>query len=199
MSNQVVFPCQSCGASLSADSSANSVQCQFCGSTSAVPAALRESAPSVSAYGTPSGAASALGFGGDRSKLAAIGDAVRAGDKALAMRLYQEQFGADQPTAQQVVDQLAAGQSVRVGTTASGQPEYLQVSQMAPSAPYYVPMMMPAIPDSNRIFRGVMGFNIAITLAIFAFSACIVVFVFLAIGLAFVPALFGGLAPFFSR
>ena len=199
MSNQVVFPCPSCGASLSADSSANSVQCQFCGSTSAVPAGLRDSAPSVSAYGTPSGSASGLGFGGDRSKLAAIGDAVRAGDKALAMRLFQEQFGADQPTAQQVVDQLAAGQSVLVGNTANGQPEYLQVSQTAPAAPYYVPMMTPAIPDTNRIFRGVMGFNIAITVAIFAFTGCIVGFVFLAVGLAFVPALFGGLAPFFGR
>jgi len=164
-----------------------------------VPAALRESAPSSPAFGTPSGAASGLGFGGDRSKLGAIGDAVRAGDKTLAMRLYQEQFGADQPTAQQVVDQLAAGQSVLVGNTANGLPEYLQVSQTAPAAPYYVPMMTTAIPDANRVFRGVMGFNIALTVAIFAFTACIVGFVFLAVGLAFVPALYAGLAPFFGR
>jgi hypothetical protein len=201
MSKQVVFPCPQCGATLSVDSSAGSVQCQFCGSTAAVPAALRDSAPSIPSYSPYAAPAptSGLAFGGDRSKLAAIGDAVRSGDKGLAIRLYQEQFGVDQPTAAQVVDQLAAGQSVLVGTMANGLPEYLQVSQVAPAAPYYVPMMTPVMPDANRIFRGVMGFNIAITLAIFAFSACIVVFVFLAIGLAFVPAMFGGLAPFFSR
>ena len=137
MSNQLVFPCPSCGASLSVDSSASSVQCQFCGSSAAVPASLRRSSPSNAPYAAPA--------------------------------------------------------------PASGLPEYPQILQVAPAAPYYTPMMTPAIPDTNRIFRGVMGFNIAITLAIFAFSACIVVCVFLAIGLAFVPALFGGLAPFFSR
>ena len=203
MSKQVVFACPSCGASLSADSSASSVQCQFCGSSAAVPAALRDNAASSPAYAplpyAAPAASSGLAFGGDRSRLAAIGDAVRAGDKALAIRLYQEQFGADQPTAQQVVDQLSAGQSVLVGNAVNGLPEYLQVSQTAPAAPYFVPMMTPAIPDTNRIFKGVMGFNIALTLGIFAFTACIIVFVFAAVGLAFVPALFGGLAPFLGR
>ena len=198
MSKQVVFPCPSCGATLSADSSSASVQCQFCGNTAAVPAALRDSVPSAPSYSVPATPLSDTDFGGDRTRLKAIGDAVRAGDKTLAIRLYQEQFGADQPSAQQAVDQLAAGQSVRVGTTANGLPEYLDVLPTAPSAPYFVPMMQPAIPDTNRVFRGVMGFNIALTLAIFAFTACIIVFVFAAVGMAFVPFL-GGLAPFFGR
>ncbi len=164
-----------------------------------VPAALRDSAPSSPAYTIPTPlSANGLDLGGDRTRLAAIGDAVRAGDKSLAVRLYQEQFGADAPSAQQAVDQLAAGQSVLVGTMANGMPEYLQVSQVAPSAPYVVPMMTPTMPDTNRIFRGVMGCNIAQTLGIFACTACMIVFVFAAGGLAFVPFL-GGLAPFFGR
>ena len=64
MSKEVVFACPSCGASLSADSGASSVQCQFCGNTAAVPAALRDSAPAYkpTAYAPPA-AASGFGFG----------------------------------------------------------------------------------------------------------------------------------------
>jgi DNA-directed RNA polymerase subunit RPC12/RpoP len=202
MPRQVVFPCSSCGASLSVDENASTAQCQFCGSTVAVPQALRGSAPiGSSTYGTPNPGPGTAGpgFGTDQSQLGAIGDAVRAGNKSEAARLYQARFGVGQMEAQRVVEQLAAGQSVQVGTTATGMPEYLQVSPVAPSAPYYVPMMTPVIPDANRIFRGVMGFNIALTIGIFLFTACIIVFVFVAVGLAFVPALFGGLGPLFNR
>jgi hypothetical protein len=68
----------------------------------------------------------------------------------------------------------------------------------APPAPYYVPMMTPVVPDTNRIFRGVMGLNIFITLAVFAFTGCIILYVFVAIGLALVPGLFG-LGQIFSQ
>ena len=202
MPRQIVCSCSSCGASLSVDESASTAQCQFCGSTVAVPASLLGKAQSSQpSYGLPNLGTSAAGpgFGTDRTKLAAIGDAVRAGNKGEAARLYQAQFGVSPTEAQRVVEQLAAGQSVQVGTTATGMPEYLQVAPAAPAAPYYVPMMTPVIPDTNRIFRGVMGFNIALTLGIFLFTACIIVFVFLAVGLAFVPALFGGLGPLFHR
>jgi predicted RNA-binding Zn-ribbon protein involved in translation (DUF1610 family) len=202
MPRQIVFPCSSCGASLSVDESASTAQCQFCGSTVAVPQSLRSNTPPGNPpYGPPNPdtGAAGPGFGPNETKLAAIGDAVRAGNKSQAARLYQEQFGVGQTEAQRVVEQLAAGQSVQVGTTAMGMPEYLQVSPMAPAAPYYVPVMTPLIPDTNRIFRGVMGFNIALTVGIFLFTGCIIVFVFLAVGLAFVPALFGGLGPLFNR
>ena len=195
MPQQVVFPCPSCGASLSAEAGASTAQCQFCGSTVSVPNAMRgQPAAASTPYGAP-----ARNTGTDRTKLAAIGDAVRAGNTSEAIRLYREQFSVSQTEAQQAVSQLAAGQSVVVGTLDNGMPEYLQVSPVAPAAPYYVPMMSPAIPDGNRIFRGVMGFNIALTLAIFGFTACIFLFVFLAVGLAFVPAIFGGLGPLFGR
>ena len=195
MPQQVVFPCPSCGASLSVEAGASIAQCQFCGSTVSVPNNLRgQAAASSTPYSSPG-----LNYGTDRTKLAAIGDAVRAGNTTEAIRLYREQFSVSQTEAQQAVSQLAAGQSVVVGTLPNGMPEYLQVSQVAPAAPYYVPVMSPAIPDGNRIFRGVMGFNIALTLAIFGFTACIFLFVFLAVGLAFVPAIFGGLGPLFGR
>jgi hypothetical protein len=194
MPQQVVFPCPSCGASLSVEQGASIAQCQFCGSTVSVPKEMRGPAAGYSPYAAPG-----LNNGTDRTKLAAIGDAVRAGNTTEAIRLYREQFSVSQTEAQQAVNQLAAGQSVRVGTLDNGMPEYLQVSQVAPAAPYYVPVMGPVIPDGNRIFRGVMGFNIALTVAIFGFTACIFIFVFLAVGLAFVPAIFGGLGPLFGR
>jgi hypothetical protein len=56
---------------------------------------------------------------------------------------------------------------------------------------YYVPMMSPVMPDTNRIWRGVMGLNIAITLGIFAFTGCTILFVFLVIGLTVFPSLWG--------
>jgi len=197
MPQQVVFPCPSCGASLSVDSGAATAQCQFCGSTVRVPSELRTpAAASSSSYG-----ASPLSAGTDRTQLAAIGYAVRAGNTPEAIRLYRAQFSVSQTDAQQAVSQLAAGQSVMVGTQDNGMPEYLQVSQVAPAAPYYVPMMAPVpnMPDGNKIFRGVMGFNIALTLAIFGFTACIFLFVFLAVGLAFVPAIFSGFGPLFGH
>jgi hypothetical protein len=193
---QIVFSCPNCGASQSVDDSASSTQCQFCGNTIAVPAALRGAGPQPSspyASGTPASGAAGVDSGHDQTKLAAIGDAVRAGNKAEAARLYRETFGGGLAAAQQAVDKLAAGQEILVGTTAMGAPEYLQVSTVAPAAPYayYAPMMTPVMPDTNRIWRGVMGFNIAITLAIFAFTGCIILFVFLAVGLALFPGLLG--------
>ena len=195
MPQQLVFPCPSCGASLSVEAGASTVQCQFCGTTAAIPKDLRgQATPSNPPYSPPG-----LNYGTDRTQLAAMGDAVRAGNTAEAIRLYQAQFSVGQAEAQQAVSQLAAGQRVMVGTLDNGMPEYLQVSQVAPAAPYYVPVMSPALPDGNKIFRGVMGFNIALTVAIFGFTACIFVFVFAAVGLAFMPALFGGLGPLFGR
>jgi hypothetical protein len=135
MPQQLVFPCPSCGASLSADPSANTVQCQFCGTTSAIPPALRSRSETPLSPDLPPAASS-----------------------------YYPGQPADSPP---------------------------------PAAPYYVPMMTPAIPDGNKIFKGVMGFNIALTLAIFGFTACIFLFVFAAVGLAFVPFFgsFGSLFP----
>jgi hypothetical protein len=134
-----------------------------------------------------------IDYGHARTKLAAIGDAVRSGDKAEAARLYRETFGGGTAAAEQAVDRLAASQEIQVGTTAAGAPEYLKVSPVAPAAPYayYAPIMTPVIPDTNRIWRGVMGLNIAITLAIFAFTGCIILCVFLAVGLAMFPGLLG--------
>lgn len=194
MPKQVVFPCPSCGASLSADESASSTQCQFCGTTAVVPAALRGAGPQPSApyaSAAPASGTAGLGYGHDRTKLAAIGDAVRAGDKAEAARLYRDTFGGALADAQHAVEKLAAGQEILVGTTSTGAPEYLQVAAVAPPAPYYVPVMSPVMPDTNRIWRGVMGLNIAITLAIFAFTGCIILFVFAAVGLALFPGLLG--------
>ena len=123
MPKQVVFPCPSCGASLSVDESAAAVQCQFCGSTAMVPAALRGPAPQPSAPYTP------------------------------------------------------------------------PVS----SAPYYVPMMTPVMPDTNRIWRSVFGLNIAITAAVVIMTVCITAAAILPFGLMAFPGIWTGLAHLLSH
>jgi len=57
MPQQVVFPCPSCGASVSAEQGARMTQCQFCGSTVAVPGATAGAAPQPGASYPPSGPA----------------------------------------------------------------------------------------------------------------------------------------------
>jgi LSD1 subclass zinc finger protein len=215
MSNQMVMPCPSCGASMSVDPGASSVQCQFCGTTSAVPAELRASGRAAAGASNPlyqplpysdpapAGNVGASVTGLDPTQTKAIGDAVRGGNLAEAARLYQSMFGASSADAQTAVAMLAAGQAVQVGT-AGGLPQYIQVSTVAPATPYVVPVlpdmsamapMMPAIPDSRRIWRGVMGFNLAITVVILLFTACIV----LAAMIPFAFFAFPGIGHLFGR
>ncbi len=53
MPQQIVFPCPSCGTSLSAEEGALRVQCQFCGNTALVPEALRGPATETGAASQP--------------------------------------------------------------------------------------------------------------------------------------------------
>ena len=49
----VVYPCPSCGASLSIDEGAASTQCPFCGNTAMLPESLRTAAPRPDAVAQP--------------------------------------------------------------------------------------------------------------------------------------------------
>ena len=53
MPQQIVFPCASCGASLSVEQGASMTQCQFCGTTVMVPAGLGGAAPQPGPSYTP--------------------------------------------------------------------------------------------------------------------------------------------------
>jgi hypothetical protein len=120
MPQQVVFPCPSCGGSLSADEGATRVQCHFCGNTAPVPEALRGPAapPRVPDYTNKAGQPAVW----NQAEWEAIGDALRAGDKAQAVKLYQQMFQVSEPDARQDVDALAAGKMVTLGTRALGRP-----------------------------------------------------------------------------
>ena len=118
---EIVFPCPNCGANQSADDSATSVQCQFCGTTITVPENLRakpaqpQPPASTTQTFTFSGTTSMSGVAGmpgmflnmDIGKLKAMALAARAGNKAEAARLYQETFGVSPEEAQQAAELMA--------------------------------------------------------------------------------------------
>src|SRR4051812_16411047 len=120
MPRLTVFACPSCGASLGVEEGAASTQCQFCGNTVIVPEELRATpaksgapaSPQPILYGNVSGIP-------DMGKMKQMGDAVRAGNKIEAIRLYQELFGVHLADAKTAVDMMAAGQPVTVNTMAS--------------------------------------------------------------------------------
>jgi hypothetical protein len=62
MPRQLVFPCPSCGASLSVDPGAATAQCLFCGTPVVVPAALRGAAPAPAPSYAPPPPNSATGY-----------------------------------------------------------------------------------------------------------------------------------------
>lgn len=152
MPQQIVFPCPSCGASVSADEGASQVQCQFCGNTAYVPGSSGK--PAAQAYGAPlpsmapqpgpvSAAPQSVAYHDRRGRPAmlnyaefkVIADAVRAGDKAQAAMLFQQMFQVSPAEAQQDIETLAAGQEISVGAAAGGGNMWLGVAKVAPPAP----------------------------------------------------------------
>ncbi len=122
MPQQVVFPCPSCGATLSVDQGVTSTQCQFCGSTVAVPGAIGAAPP---------------------------------------------QPAPPAPT-----------------------PMYV---------PYAAPIYTPAVPDTNRIWRGVLGLNLFITGAVVILTLCIMVAAMLPFIVFMIPGFWSGLAQFLNQ
>jgi hypothetical protein len=122
MPQPIVFPCPSCGASVSAEEGDVRAQCQSCGNTAQVPAALRGAVPaapqSVPDYTDKMGRPAMW----NQAEWEVIADAVRAGDKVLAVTLYQQTFSVSQAEAQKDIDALAAGKNVTLGTRALGRP-----------------------------------------------------------------------------
>ncbi len=152
MPQQIVFPCPSCGASLSADEGSARVQCQFCGNTAQVPGSMGggagqpfpaaqpyaaaqpdadAAAPQSVAYHDRMGRPAMLNY----AEFKVIADAVRAGDKVQAVALFQQMFHVSQAEAQKNIDTLASGQEISIGTAASGGPMWLGVAKVAPAAP----------------------------------------------------------------
>ena len=134
MSSQSVFACPSCGASLSANPGERSIQCQFCGSTVAVPAAMRTST-----------------------------------EQPLSP--YDMSTSAPPPL--------------------PNMPPIMPVMPVMPAMPVY--------PNQQRIWRGVMGFNIIITVAVLGLTACITIAALLPFGLIAFPGVLSGLGHLFGH
>jgi LSD1 subclass zinc finger protein len=112
-----VLACPSCGASLSIEQGASTVQCAFCGNTSVVPQELRGPAPSARpsmAPGQKPVYLSGMPLMDQLPRLRELGDLVRGGRVDDAVRLYQDLFGANDAQARGAVGQLALGQPVAV-------------------------------------------------------------------------------------
>jgi predicted RNA-binding Zn-ribbon protein involved in translation (DUF1610 family) len=132
-----VFACPSCGASLGVEEGAASAQCQFCGNTVMVPEELRGKAPrSEPAPAPPPAMFGSLPGLPDLGKMKQMGDAVRAGNKFEAIRLYQELFGVGPAEARAAIDTMAAGGSVSVNTMSAGSPSVVQRNAAALGSPF---------------------------------------------------------------
>jgi hypothetical protein len=122
MPQPIVFPCPSCGAPVSAEEGGVRAQCQSCGNTAQVPEALRGAVPaapqSVPDYTDKMGRPVVW----NQVEWEVIADAVRAGDKVLAVTLFQQRFHVSQAEAQQDIGDLAAGRTITLGTRAFGRP-----------------------------------------------------------------------------
>ncbi len=102
------FKCPSCGGPLDYDGGSITVRCPFCTNSVIVPEELRA--------GPPHGSSPAP-WHEQISKLAQIGQMVRAGNKIAAIKLYREAFGTGLKEAKDAVENLAAGRPVEVSRT----------------------------------------------------------------------------------
>jgi hypothetical protein len=101
------FQCPSCGASLEIPSGVASMKCGYCGTSVVIPQELR-SVTQTNFGNVPQGN---LDFGMLLSKAIRMGEVVRlarAGDKANAIKLYQENSGASTEQAEKVIEAIVS-------------------------------------------------------------------------------------------
>jgi LSD1 subclass zinc finger protein len=102
------FECPSCGASLQNPGGAASMKCGYCGTTVVVPEALRAAPRPATVKVTPS-AANIKQMFTQAMEMGAILRLARNGDRADAIRLYQENTGASAEQAGLVIDAMVSG------------------------------------------------------------------------------------------
>ncbi|MEP7357308.1 MAG: hypothetical protein ABI847_08730, partial [Anaerolineales bacterium] len=181
MPRLTVFACPSCGASLGVEEGAALAQCQFCGNTVIVPEELRGSAPQPQPAAAPSPAAGVYGsLPGlpDMGKMKQMGDAVRAGNKIQAIKIYRELFGVGLAEAKTAVEMMAAGRPVSVNTLSTGTPNLVQMNAQALGSPYAT-ASPPMIVDTRSAQRGgcaaeVIGLIVVLAIAGAALAAVLV-------------------------
>jgi LSD1 subclass zinc finger protein len=120
------FKCPSCGGPLDYDGGSITIRCPFCTNSVIVPEELRTSAAHHHAP---------TGWHEQVSKLAQIGQLVRAGNKIAAIKLYRETFGVGLKEAKDAVESLAAGRPVEVSRTVEMGGNYPLNPQQIPNWP----------------------------------------------------------------
>jgi LSD1 subclass zinc finger protein len=112
--NPLTFECPSCGASLQNPGGAASMKCGYCGTTVVVPEALR-TVPQPNAGRASPPAANISQLFAQAMEMGAIVRLARNGDKADAIRLYQENTGASAEQAGLVIDAMVSGNMANAG------------------------------------------------------------------------------------
>jgi len=109
------FQCPSCGASLEPPSGATTMKCGYCGTSVVIPEEIRSMPQPQAGLGGMSPLS--LDFGTLMAKAIRMGEVVRltrAGDRADAIKLYQENSGASLEQAEKVIDAIASGHGAEV-------------------------------------------------------------------------------------
>jgi LSD1 subclass zinc finger protein len=112
--NALTFECPSCGASLQNPGGAATMKCGYCGTTVVVPEELRAIPQTNMGRGSPPAANISQLFA-QAMEMGAIVQLVRKGDRADAIRLYQENTGVNSEQAERVIDAIASGETPNSG------------------------------------------------------------------------------------
>ncbi len=124
--------CPSCGAALEPPPGATSMKCGYCGSSVAIPAEFRAAPPANIGNAGPA----QIDFGQLMSKAIRMGAVVRlarSGDRADAIRLYQENSGVSAEQAGKVIDAIRDGNPAELdpGTRAEALGEIAEFAEAA--------------------------------------------------------------------
>lgn len=111
--NTRTFQCPSCGAALESPTGLTTMKCGYCGSSVVVPEDLRSNPRAEPAFVSASGV-DLNRLISHASQMGEVARLARAGDKEAAIKLYQENSGADYEQARMAIDAIASGRTPNI-------------------------------------------------------------------------------------
>lgn len=112
------FQCPSCGASLEPPTGLTTMKCGYCGTSVVIPEDMRSTPRQDPEFASP------LGVDLNRliahaSQMGAVARLARAGDQEAAIKLYQENSGADYQHAKMAIEAIASGKAPNLDMTSA--------------------------------------------------------------------------------
>lgn len=108
--NARTFQCPSCGASLEPPTGLTTMKCGYCGTSVVVPEDLRSTPRAEPAFVSPSGV-DLNRLIAHASQMGEVARLARKGDQEAAIKLYQENSGADYEHARMAIEAIASGKA----------------------------------------------------------------------------------------